>query len=136
MAFKDKQNPINVRNMFFNVLCKAGDHGRAWRVKFVEGTVIGVPQQPVDDKGFRNLFNLAIGLGNDTKPVLRVHLNQGTVRNAFSPPNHDSKYWKVINSLFVVVRPNDGSPDVVCVNMAEFDAYVAPTATPTPTGVV
>ena len=131
MAFKDKQNPITVTNMLYNVLCKAGAYGRAWRVKFITGTVIGVPTQPLDEKGFRNLLNLDIALGDDSKPVLRLYLNSGDVTNAFRPPTHDNKFWSIINSTFVKVQPDDGSDPVVCINLVAFDPEPTPTPTPT-----
>ena len=133
MAFKDKQNPITVTNMLYNVLCKAGAYGRAWRVKFIEGEVIGVPAQPLDEKGFRNLLNLDIALGDDSKPVLRLYLNSGAVTNAFRPPTHDNKYWSVINSTFVLVQPSDGGHPVVCINLVEFGPEPTTTPAPTPT---
>ena len=126
MAF-DKRNPISVENMFYNILCKAGDYGRALRIVKVEGTVSGVPFYPADEKGFRNLLNLAIVLaGDDDRPTLRVYENSGTVTGAFTPGSHDGKY-KIQNSLFVNVEQADGTT-VVAVNLVDF----TPEATATP----
>lgn len=125
----DKRNPISVENMFYNILCRAGDDGRALRIVKIGGTVTGVPQYPADEKGFRNLLNLAIVLaGDDDRPTLRIYENTGDVSGAFTPGSHDGKF-KIINSLFVNVEQADGTT-VVAVNLVDFTAEA--TATPTP----
>ena len=129
----DKKNPITVENLFYNILGKAGEFGRGYRIKFVEGDVVGVPFEPSDEKGFRNLLHMAIGMADDEKPVLRVHLNQGVVTNAFNPPDHDG-WWKIVNSTFVWVEDaRIGGEKVLCVNLIALDPAPTPTPTPTPT---
>jgi hypothetical protein len=122
-AFLNKLNPITVENMFLNILCKAGDHGRALSLIDIEGTVVGVPYAPADDKGFRNLLNMAVTIGAGGKPVLRVHKNAGAITSAFDTPSHDEKY-KLINSLFVLVETAPDTDPVVCLNIAEFGPLV------------
>jgi hypothetical protein len=118
-AFLNKLNPITVQNMFYNILCKAGNYGRAISILPVEGVVVGVPYAPADEKGFRNLLNMAVTLTPEGTPVIRVHRNFGLITPAFEPPSHDEQY-KIINSLFVLVSPGIDEDPVVCLNIADF----------------
>jgi hypothetical protein len=129
----DIKNPISVERMFYNILCKTSEYGRALRIVAVEGDIVGVPFYPNDDKGFRNLLNRAIVLaGDDDRPSLRVIANAGTLSPAFTPGSHDGMY-KILNSLFVNVEQPNGEV-VVAVNLFVTNPFwPEPTQTPTPT---
>lgn len=115
-------NPITIQNMLYNVLTKAGTIGRAVRIAKVTGTVVGVPQEALDVKGLRNLFNKAVVLSpDDKKPVLLVHENAGALSSAFSHPDHDNQ-GKILNSLFVLVETAPGATPKVCLNLAVLNA--------------
>ena len=131
MAFKDKQNPITVENLIYNILCSTGDIGRAPKVMFVEGEVVGVPFAPKEMRGFRNILHKAITLGENDETVVRVYANQGVTTSAFKGHSHDG-WWKIINSLFVKVKPDPlEDKTVVCLNLVV--SGTLPATTPTPT---
>ena len=126
MTFFDQTNPITLLHAFLNVLTKAGDYGRAIRITKVEGTVVGVPQAPLEEQGFRNLVHRCVTLaGDDEKVTLKVHYNEGELSGAFEPHESYDDKFKIINSLFVVVETAEGDKEV-CLNLVDVDR-------PTPT---
>lgn len=130
MAFS-KKDPITVRHLFSNILARTGDIGKAVRICFVEGTVVGTPNAPADLKGFRNLMHKAIALvPDDRRPTLNVYMNTSEVKPGFVPGSHE-EIQKAINSLFVIV--DTGTEQKVCVNLVVFDLPDSATATATPT---
>lgn len=129
MSFFDQRNPITLLHIFRNILEKAGTLGRAIRITKIEGTVVDVPQAPLDEQGFRNLAHRCVTLaGDDNKVTLKVHYNSGELSGAFKPHESYDDTFKLINSLFVVVEKADGDKEV-CLNLVDVD--VVATATPT-----
>jgi len=117
---KKRISPISLENMFYNVLGKVGKFGRCVKAKKIEGTIVGVPNEPLDDVGLRNLFHKAITKDESGKhTVLKLHEAQGTVKSAFAPPSHSQKK-QLINSLFVIVKDSDGKKHW-CFNISVFD---------------
>lgn len=140
MTWPNKLNPITVHHMIANLILEiVGERGRAWAVAYITGDVVGVPQEPKDKKGFRNLLNKAMAISPDNNlPVLLVYQNQGNSRRGYRPPDHNEQHT-IINSTFVLVKGGPGEVPRVALNLVHLTApdadmkAILPTTTPTPT---
>lgn len=103
-----QRTPITVRNLYRSILGRVAGY-RGNRVIAVQGTVVGLPEAPLNEHGFRNLLYKARGLGDDGKPALNVYLSVGTSTSAFTPKESTLSTQRYLNSTFVNVQKEDGT---------------------------
>ena len=113
----DKRQQINTRNLLRSVLGRANEE-RALRVKAVTGTIVGRPEAPLNELGFRNLLAKSLDMDIDGKPSLNLHVSAvNDIENAYIPKEAHLSKQRYLNSLFVEVLTDDGDKKV-CVHLA------------------
>lgn len=101
------RTPITVRNLYRSILGRVGDY-RGNRIIVVSGTIVGFPEAPLNELGFRNLLYKSRGVGDDGRPALNVYVSTGASTSAFVPKESTLNPQRYLNSTFVNVQKDDG----------------------------
>ena len=116
------RTPITVRNLYRSILGRVSGY-RANRIIVVSGTIVGVPEAPLNELGFRNLLYKARDVASDGKPALMVYVSSGDTTSAFTPKESTLSPQRYLNSTFVNVRQDDNTI-VTCLHVVVVDGTI------------
>ena len=116
------RTPITVRNLYRSILGRVSGY-RANRIIVVSGTIVGLPEAPLNELGFRNLLYKARDVATDGKPALRVYVSSGDTTSAYTPKEATLNTQRYLNSTFVNVEKDDGDV-VTCLHIVTVDGEI------------